>query len=144
MKDDSKNWFVSTSELDGQEIITRGRRHLHYVMDSGNYTERIEIEWSYKPLPGGMPTEEQEKMMNEVAFKLAEAEQADKTAYLTAIYTGREKFIMVFYTCNIDQFAMILHKTLDAYEQLPIQIGRIEDKDWSDYKDMLHRNGMME
>lgn len=144
MKEENKNWFVSTSELDGQEVITRGRRHLNYVKDSGKYTERVEIEWSYKPLPSGMPSEEQDKKMNEVAFKLAEAEEAEKIGYLTAIYTGREKFIMVFYTSDVEQFAMILHKVLDQYEQLPIQIGRIEDADWSDYKEMLKRNGMME
>ncbi|MEG0948948.1 MAG: DUF695 domain-containing protein [Bacteroidales bacterium] len=144
MKDENKNWFVSTSELDGQEVITRGRRHLNYVKDSGKYTERVEIEWSYKPLPNGMPSEEQEKKMNEVAFKLADAEEAEKIGYLTAIYTGREKFIMVFYTSDVEQFAMTLHKVLDQYEQLPIQIGRIEDADWSDYKEMLKRNGMME
>ncbi|MGL4292821.1 MAG: DUF695 domain-containing protein [Bacteroidales bacterium] len=144
MKEESKNWFVSTSELDSQQIITKGRRHLQDVIRSGEFNERIEIEWSYKPLPGGMPSEEQDKLMNEVAFKLTEAEEADKTAYLTAIYTGREKFIMVFYTRNIDQFAQTLHKALDAYEQLPIQIGRIEDPTWSDYKEMLERNGMAE
>lgn len=144
MKDENKNWFVSTSELDGQEIITRGRRHLNYVKESGKYTERVEIEWSYKPLANGMPSEEQDKKMNEVAFKLADAEEAEKIGYLTAIYTGREKFIMVFYTSDVDQFAMILHKVLDQYEQLPIQIGRIEDAEWSDYEEMLKQNGMME
>ncbi|MDO5571566.1 MAG: DUF695 domain-containing protein [Bacteroidales bacterium] len=142
---ESKNWFISTSELEGQEIITRGRRHLKYVMDSGKYDERVEIEWEYNPLPGGMPTEEDDKFMNKIAFEIDESEQAaDNTGYLTATYTGRERFFMVFYTCDIDKFAMILHKVLENYEKLPIQIGRIKDPDWSDYKEMLKRNGMSE
>lgn len=142
MKEENRNWFLSTSDLAGQEIITRGRRGLSDIIKSGQYTERIEIEWSYKPMANGMPSEEQEKWMNEVAFKLDEGEQADKTGYLTAIYTGHEKFIMVFYTCNVAKFAQVLHEVLSIYEQLPLQIGRIEDPDWSDYKEMLMKNGM--
>ena len=46
---DHKNWFVSTSELENQQIVTRGRRNLTQVMDSGKYSERIEIEWVNTP-----------------------------------------------------------------------------------------------
>ena len=52
---DNKNWFVSTSELEGKEVITRGRREMHYLIDSGEYNERVEIEWNYTPLSNGMP-----------------------------------------------------------------------------------------
>jgi hypothetical protein len=51
---------------------------------------------------------------------------------------------MIFYTCDIDKFAQVLYSVLDKYEQLPLQIGRIKDPDWSDYKEMLVRNGMSE
>lgn len=142
---DNKNWFVSTSELEGQQIITRGRRHLTSVIESGKYDERIEVEWDYKPMSNdGMPTIEQDKFMNEVAFKLADAMEAEKMAYLTATYTGRSKFFIIFYTRDIEKFAQILHHVLDNYEQLPIQIGRIQDPNWTEYKEMLKRNGMME
>ena len=99
---EGKNWFVSTSELEGQEVITRGRRHLNFVKNSGKYNERVEIEWEYKPISNhGMPTVEEDKFMNEVAFKLGDAEEKEKIGYLTATYTGRARFFMVFYTCDI-------------------------------------------
>ena len=114
-------------------------------MDSGKYSERIEIEWDYKPIsPDGMPTKEQDLFMNEVAFKLADALEAEAVGYLTATYTGRSKFFMVFYTNDVQRFAEILHQVLNAYEQLPIQIGRIEDPTWEDYRAMLASNGMTE
>lgn len=144
MKDESKDWFVSTSDLAGQEIITRGRRHLTEVRTSGQYTDRVEIEWNYEPLANGMPSAEQDKFMNEVAFKLSDAMEAEQNSYLTALYTGRAKFIMVFYTSDINQFAVILHQVLSQYEQLPLEIGRIEDASWSDYTEMLQQNGMTE
>ncbi|MEG1617151.1 MAG: DUF695 domain-containing protein [Bacteroidales bacterium] len=145
MREVEKNWFVSTSELEGQEIITRGRRDLKEIQESGKYPERIEIEWEYKPISNaGMPTEEQDKFMNEIAFKLSDAEEKEGIGYMTATHTGRSRFFMVFYTSDIEKFAMILHKVLDEYEQLPLQIGRIEDPEWVEYKEMLRNNGIVE
>ena len=139
-----KNWFVSTSDVDGFEVITKGRRGLQNIIKSGKFNERVEIEWSYEPLANGMPTEEKDKFMNEVAHKLGDALEEKKVAYLTTTYTGRERFFIIFYTCDIEHFAEILHNVLDEYEQLPIQIGRIEDPNWEDYNEMLELNGMIE
>ena len=141
---DNKNWFVSTSELEGKEVITRGRREMHYLIDSGEYNERVEIEWNYTPLSNGMPSQDKEDFMNEVAFKLQDALELDAVGFMVATFTGNNKFIIIFYTKNIDRFAEILNETLSQYEQLPLEIGRIEDPTWSEYKEMLKNDEMME
>ena len=45
MEQKQNEWFVSSSELDGQEVITKGRRFLQSVKNSHRFNERIEIEW---------------------------------------------------------------------------------------------------
>ena len=140
MSFNNKDWFLSTSELAGMEIITRGRRNLDAVRTSGEYRNRIEIMWSYSGQTDGMPEPEQERRMVDVAFELADALEADGTAYLTATYTGRHLFIMVFYTRSVARFSTVLHQVLGKYEQLPLQIGQADDPDWEDYRDMINNN----
>jgi hypothetical protein len=137
---DNKDWFVSTSQLAGKEIITRGRRNLDAVYSSKRFGERIEISWSYPGDKAGMPSPEQDRRMLDIAFELADALEKADIAYLTATYTGRDLFIMVFYTASVERFADVLHEVLGKYEQLPLEIGRVADPDWEDYFDMLNLN----
>ena len=95
-------------------------------------------------MANGMPTEEQDKFMNDIAFKLKDALEADKTAYLTSIYTGRNSFFMIFYTSSVEKFARILHQVLAEYEQLPLQIGKADDPQWEEYTEMLEQNNFKE
>ena len=106
---DSKVLFVIASDVDGKEIITRGRRFMKEVRYSGKYPDLIEIVWSYKATESGMPDAEADKFMNEVIFKLADAEEAEKTAYMVAIYTGNNMMTITFYTSDIEQLASILN-----------------------------------
>ncbi len=144
MEQKQNEWFVSSSELDGQEVITKGRRFLQSVKNSHRFNERIEIEWSYKPMSNGMPTDEQDKFMNDVAFELKKAMEDVDNSYLTALYIGRAVFYMIFYTSSVDTFSEILHNVLSKYEQLPLQIGLTEDKEWQDYSEMLKLSGFNE
>ena len=144
MEQKQNEWFVSSSELDGQEVITKGRRFLQSVKNSHRFNERIEIEWSYKPMSNGMPTDEQDKFMNDVAFELKKAMEDVDNSYLTALYIGRAVFYMIFYTSSVDTFSEILHNVLSKYEQLPLQIGLTEDKEWPDYSEMRILRGFNE
>ena len=144
MEQKQNEWFVSSSELDGQEVITKGRRFLQSVKNSHRFNERIEIEWSYKPMSNGMPTDEQDKFMNDVAFELKKAMEDVDNSYLTALYIGRAVFYMIFYTSSVDTFSEILHNVLSKYEQLPLQIGLTEDKEWQDYSEMPTLSGLNE
>ncbi len=114
------------------------------VKASGKYPDMIEIVWPYKGDDKGMPSADDDKFMNDVAFKLAEAEEADKTAYMVALYTGNNIFTMTFYTSDIERFAAVLNETLSCYEQLPIDIGTLEDPAWEEYSYMLEMSGMTE
>ena len=109
------NWFVSTSQLDGMDIITRGRRDLKSIIQTGLYNDRIEIEWEYKPLASGMPTEESEKFMTRVAFQLHEELEKAKVAYMTSTYLGRASFCIIFITNTLTEFSFSLNDPLSQY-----------------------------
>lgn len=137
---ENKNWFVSSSVLEGNEIVTRGRRELESAMNSKVYDHRMEIMWEYQGNDKGMPVKALEDQMNEVAFALGNGFEDQENGLLTAIYQGGNRFIMVFYTKDVQAWAGILHEVLAKYPQLPIRIAHMDDPEWEDYKAMLSNN----
>ena len=140
----SKDWIVSSSELEGKEVITRCRRFMKSVVSTGRYDDYIEIVWQYKGNEKGMPTAEEDKFLNDVIFKLSEAEEKEKTAYMVATFTGLGRMIILFYSCNIEKFAGILNDELKDLGQLPIELGSMKDVQWKEYYAILAQNGMVD
>ena len=139
--EEHKDWFASSSTLEGKEIITRGRRELEKQMSSKRYPHRVEIMWEYKANNAGMPANsDEDKLMNEVAFLLGETCEKDLNGLLCALYTGADRFIMVFHIHDMNHFSQQLQKCLSKYPRLPIHIGHIDDPEWEDYRNMLAQN----
>ncbi len=139
--EEHKDWFASSSILDGKEIVTRGRRGLEEQMSSKRYNHRVEIMWEYKPNNIGMPADSNEdKLMNEVAFRLGETIEQDQNGILCALYMGADRFIMVYHIHDMNHFGQQLHDALQQYPRLPIHIGHFDDPEWEDYRTMLEQN----
>lgn len=102
---------------------------------------RVEVEWPYKSMAGGMPPESLGKELEAVADALHSAFKADPVAVLTGIYTGNGCRTMVFYTLSLHIFQRKFNEALAAFPQLPLEFEAYEDPEWEEYDSMLSQVG---
>lgn len=133
----SDKWFTALSEDDEGRLVTiNGREELAEFMESGKLKERVEVTWKYEGDAQGMPEEETAELMEKVQETLKKAMEKDKLSILTAVYTGGNQKIWVFYTRTVRVFGERLNEALASFELLPIEIYTEVDADWEEYKDM--------
>lgn len=133
----SDKWFTALSEDDEGRLVTiNGREELAEFMESGKLKERVEVTWKYEGDAQGMPEEETAELMEKVQETLKKAMEKDKLSILTAVYTGGNQKIWVFYTRTVRVFGERLNEALASFELLPIEIYTEVDTDWEEYKDM--------
>ena len=133
----SDKWFTALSEDDEGRLVTiNGREELTEFMESGKLKERVEVTWKYEGDAQGMPEEETAELMEKVQETLKKAMEKDKLSILTAVYTGGNQKIWVFYTRTVRVFGERLNEALASFELLPIEIYTEVDADWEEYKDM--------
>jgi len=133
----SDKWFTALSESDdGHLVFILGREELDEFRLSGKLKERVEITWKYEGDTKKMPTEEEVAHIEETENTIKKVMEKDKLAIMTAIYTGNNEKIWVFYTRTTKVFGERLNEALKSGELLPITIAAEVDEDWEEYLDM--------
>lgn len=133
----SDKWFTALSESDdGHLVFILGREDLDEFRLSGKLKERVEITWKYKGDTKRMPTEEEVIHIEETENTLKKVMEKDKLAVMTAVYTGNNEKIWVFYTRTTKVFGERLNETLKSEKLLPITIAAEVDENWEEYLDM--------
>ena len=146
----SDNWFTAFSEdEEGRLISIYGRDELSEFMACGKLKERVEITWPYEGDAHAMPTDEVAERMEVFETTVRKAMEKDKLAILTAVYTGGNARVWVFYTRTVRVFGERLNEALashEAYpisiytelshEAYPISIYTELDPEWEEYQDM--------
>lgn len=133
----SNEWFTALSEdEDGHLVTVSGRDELTEFIQSGKFKERVEITWKYEGDEKGMPIDVLAEQMENVQETLRKAMEKDKLSILTAVYTGAEEKIWVFYTRTVRVFGERLNEALAPFDLLPISIYTEVDPEWEEYLDM--------
>ena len=96
-------------------------------MACGKLKERVEITWPYEGDAHAMPTDEVAERMEVFETTVRKAMEKDKLAILTAVYTGGNARVWVFYTRTVRVF---------GDEAYPISIYTELDPEWEEYRDM--------
>lgn len=138
----SNEWFAGESESDSGRLITRGRMFADSGNVSGLFRTRVEIQWKYQGETDGMPSPEETDVIDRIMNLLTESLEKSGTAILTAIHIGAGQALYVYYTQELQAFSGRVNELLGKLPALPIQIGAIEDPDWTDYKQMLEKFGI--
>lgn len=73
---------------------------------------------------------------------LTESLEKSGIAILTAIHIGGGQALYVYYTQELQAFSGRVNELLGHLPALPVQIGAVEDTDWTDYKQMLEKFGI--
>lgn len=136
MKIKDEWWTAPTLADNGNTIIVTGRDGVQEAIDSGKYTDRIEISWHYQADATGMPIEEDAKLIGEVDDALREAFRKEKACILTGIYTGDGRRDWIVYTKNPRIFNAVLNKALGEFPLLPLELYAEKDPDWAEYREM--------
>lgn len=133
----SDNWFTAFSEdEEGRLISIYGRDELSEFMACGKLKERVEITWPYEGDAHAMPTDGVAERMEVFETTVRKAMEKDKLAILTAVYTGGNARVWVFYTRTVRVFGERLNEALASHEAYPISIYTELDPEWEEYQDM--------
>ena len=133
----SDNWFTAFSEdEEGRLISIYGRDELSEFMACGKLKERVEITWPYEGDARAMPTDEVAERMEVFETTVRKVMEKDKLAILTAVYTGGNARVWVFYTRTVRVFGERLNEALASHEAYPISIYTELDPEWEEYQDM--------
>ncbi|MEY8868439.1 DUF695 domain-containing protein [Meridianimaribacter flavus] len=97
------------------------------------------ISWKYDGTNNnGMPPEKTNTRM--ITLEGALKKSMDKTNIFTHVYsrTGNNLKELVYYSTLQEDFMIILNQTLKNHDAYPIEINFYEDKDWTDFKNILN------
>ncbi len=133
----SNEWFATAQESDKGIVMIRGRMHLDAIRLSGLYDWRIEMQWQLKGDETGMPTPTEGEVIDNIMDIACEALERSNTAILTAIHTGAQQVLYIFYATSVDNFSATLQPLLQRLGNLPLRIGATHDKSWDDYTSMI-------
>lgn len=133
----SNEWFATAQESDKGIVMIRGRMHLDTIRLSGLYDWRIEMQWQLKGDETGMPTPTEGEVIDNIMDIACEALERSNTAILTAIHTGAQQVLYIFYATSVDNFSATLQPLLQRLGNLPLRIGATHDKSWDDYTAMI-------
>lgn len=137
-------WTTPTSAENGNRIIVTGRRNVEPAMDSGKFTDRVEITWHYTPEKDGMPDFKTSTLMESVSDALANAFNKDQAAILTGIYTGDGERNWIFYVRNLSKFQFLMNSALFSFELLPLEIYAEKDDEWNEYNEMRSKTEILD
>lgn len=129
-------WTAPTVADNGLTVMVTGRDGVQEAIDSGRYTDRIEITWRYTADASGMPLDDDAKLMGEVDDALRDALRKEKACILTGIYTGDGRRDWIVYTKNPRIFNSLLNRALADFPLLPLELYAEKDPDWAEYLEM--------
>lgn len=129
-------WTAPTVADNGLTVMVTGRDRVQEAIDSGRYTDRIEITWRYTADAAGMPLDDDARLMGEVDDALREALRKEKACILTGIYTGDGRRDWIVYTKNPRIFNSVLNRALAEFPLLPLELYAEKDPDWAEYLEM--------
>lgn len=137
MAQEREKWWSFPADGDGgKTVIVSGRDGIDRFRESGKYIYRINVGWSYDPLPSGMPADSDARLMEEATDALQSAFRKDKVAVMTGIYTGDGRRDWVFYTKNLKIFSIVFNRALETLDSMPLEIEAQEDSGWEEYLEM--------
>ncbi len=136
MKISDEWWTSPTDSENGKLIMVTGRRGVEPAIETGKYTDRIDITWKYEADQAGMPDKETSMLMEQVTDALQKTFRKEKSAIMTGIYTGDGERNYVFYSRNNTIFNKLLNQALADFELLPLTIYAEKDPDWEEYREM--------
>ncbi|MCH5326543.1 MAG: DUF695 domain-containing protein [Duncaniella sp.] len=133
-------WWTAPAESDetGRTILVTGRKDIEQFRANHRFNIRVEVTWDYsaEASPGGMPSEETARLMEQVQETLQKEFTRDPVAVLTGIFTGDGKRDWVFYTLSTHIFGRKINELLAPYPLLPLTIYCENDPDWEAYDEM--------
>lgn len=129
-------WTAPTVAENGRTVMVTGRDGVQEAMDSGKYTDRIEITWPYDGDASGMPEGDTARLMEEADNALRAALRKEKACILTGIYTGDGERNWIVYTKNPRIFNAVLNKALADLPLLPLRLYAEKDPEWAEYNEM--------
>lgn len=127
-------WTAPAESADGDLIMVTGRDKIENLMNSGKYTYRVEVSWTYGT--HGMPDEADAKLMEEATDALTDTFAKDKVAVITGIYTGAGKREWVMYVKKLTVFQAAFNRALSTLPTLPIVVEAYSDPEWEEYREM--------
>ncbi|MFD1064392.1 DUF695 domain-containing protein [Winogradskyella litorisediminis] len=131
-------WFGGETENNGKPVIIRGRQYLKNFIDSKQYKEHIEFVWKFEnKTENGIPTPEENILMQKVEDALIEKLESDLQSVLTLVYTHDGIRSSIFYTKSVPEFLKRMNKALSEFKKLPIEITNGKDIDWELYTGIL-------
>ncbi|MDE5920942.1 MAG: DUF695 domain-containing protein [Paramuribaculum sp.] len=134
---DTGEWWTAPAESEsGQLIMVTGRRDVERFRKNPRFTIRVEVTWPYRPMPDGMPSEEDSKVMEQVTDLLNDEFRRDPVAVMTGIFTGSGERNWVFYTLSTHIFGRKLNEVLEPLPVLPLSISAENDPEWEAYDEM--------
>lgn len=136
MKAPDEWWTAPTEAEDGNTVIVTGRDGMQPFIDSGKYTDRIEITWRYEPDATGMPDDATARLMEEADEALRAAFAKEQGCILTGIYTGDGRRDWIVYTKNPRIFNSVLNRALAPLPILPLELYAEKDPEWAEYLEM--------
>ena len=136
MKISDEWWTSPTDSENGKLIMVTGRRGVESAIETGKYTDRIDITWKYEADETGMPDKATSILMEQVTDSLQKTFRKEKAAIMTGIYTGDGERNYVFYSRNNSVFNKLLNQALAEFELLPLSIYAEKDPEWEEYHEM--------
>lgn len=136
MAKDSEWWTAPAEAEDGRLIMVTGRKDVDRFRSNPRYSIRVEVTWTYDPLPDGMPDKATSEQMENVQEILEQTFAKDPVAVLTGIYTGAGERNWVFYTTSTNIFGRKLNEALASLPVLPLTIYTENDPQWEEYAEM--------
>lgn len=139
MNTETGTWWTAPAESEetGRTIMVTGRKDVERFRSNPRFNIRVEVTWRYKsPTPGGMPSEADAEMMEEVQEALQKEFRKDPVAVLTGIYTGDGRRDWIFYTLSTHIFGRKLNETLAPFPLLPLTVYCENDPGWEEYDEM--------
>ena len=131
----SDEWWTAPAEGEhGGLIMVTGRRDIDKLRLSGKYNYRVEVTWTYEGDGQGMPQRDTAKIMEQVHDSLLEEFADGKVAVVTGVYTGEGERNWVFYTRNLPLFQKLFNRSLQSFDQLPLEFYAEEDPNWEEYE----------
>ena len=132
--DTSNNWSVFQLGADEDSTIVR----LKVIEPILTLTQKIRIVWEYSECENGsFPSDEELGVMAdfENGLDLQFEESTNSIFVFSVVGDGLRQW--VFYAENVETFMNNLNKCLEVLPQLPIELEAEEDKDWSEFKEVL-------
>ena len=138
------SWYNSEGKLDGMTTLIRGRDSLKNIYETGYYTTRIEIEWTFSDRnKTGMPSKTESILMEKFENALIPSLEKDLQSILVSVFTWNNTRTWFFYTTSVDEFKVRLESTLKKTNmKLPLRTTTIKDAHWTEYKSILEGSGL--